>query len=354
MRGVSIFLNEGSEHTWESYLQEMKQIGMTGIFTSLHIPEDDPSVYKARLRALGQLAKKYQLDLVADVSPKSFSYLGCDWDTAGELIAWGVTGLRVDYGMEEKVIADLSHVMKVALNASTITEETIQRIKELGGNLKQMEAWHNYYPRAETGLGLDAFNHKNQWLHQLGVEVMAFIPGEEMLRAPLYERLPTLEKHRYSSCFSAFVELDCNIWIDHVYIGDPGLSNHAIEQFKQYHEQKIFLLGVNFLEENSDLSTMFYQQHTNRIDAARDVIRSQNSRSYASKGNNTVKPMNCLERPRGTVTIDNQLYGRYMGEIQITKVDLPQDERVNVIGYIDETDIPLLDYMEGGASFRFK
>ncbi|WP_152658155.1 DUF871 domain-containing protein [Oceanobacillus sp. CFH 90083] len=354
MYGVSIFLNEGSPEIWESYLQEMSQAGAAGIFTSLHIPEDDPAVYQERLKALGGLAKKYQMELVADVSPKSLSYLGYDWETAAGLIRWGVTGLRVDYGIEEEIIAQLSHVMKVALNASTMTEASIQHMKSLGGNLNQMEAWHNYYPRPETGLDLEGFNKKNQWLHQLGIGVMAFVPGEETLRAPLYERLPTLEKHRYSSSFSAFIELAHNEWVDHIYIGDPGLGAKTMEQLKHYHQDNTFLLEAKPAVENRGLLGLLNSGHTNRMDAARDVIRSQESRGYALPGSQSVEPENTAARPKGSITIDNELYGRYQGEVQITKVDLPADTRVNVLGQIHEKDIQLLDYIGGGTAFRFQ
>ncbi len=40
----------------------------------------------------------------------------------------GITGLRMDYGIAPKEIASVSHKMKVALNASTITKPFLERI----------------------------------------------------------------------------------------------------------------------------------------------------------------------------------------------------------------------------------
>lgn len=353
MIGISVFLNDPNYKQWERYIHQMNASGFKGIFTSLHIPEDDPNVYVECLQKLGALAKNYHMDLVADVSPKSLEYLGYSWKNANELIKWGVTGLRVDYGIDDQTIADLSNQMKVALNASTITEENITSIIRQGGDLANMEAWHNYYPRPETGLGLEDFNQKNQWLKTVGLKVMTFIPGEKALRAPLYERLPTLEKHRKTSTFSSFVEFDHNECVDHIYIGDPGISETSKEQIQQYIHEKVFALRIDVLTKDEELMKLLGTNHTNRLDAARDVIRSVESRSYASKGKAVIKPLGIEARSKGSITIDNSNYGRYQGEIQITKVDLPKDNKVNVIGKIVEEDISILEYMKAGEKFRF-
>ncbi|MFS0749007.1 DUF871 domain-containing protein [Oceanobacillus sp. 1P07AA] len=353
MKGISVFLNDPNYQQWERYIHQMNASGFKGIFTSLHIPEDNPNIYVERLRKLGGIAKTYHMDLVADVSPKSLGYLGYSWENANELIDWGVTGLRVDYGIDDKTIADLSKQMKVALNASTITEESINRIIHHDGDLSNMEAWHNYYPRPETGLGVEDFNQKSQWLKSIGLKVMTFIPGEETLRAPLYERLPTLEKHRKTSTFLAFVEFDHNEWVDHVYVGDTGISETSIDQIQHYINEKAFLLRIDVLTKDEEILQLLNINHNNRMDAARDVIRSVESRGYASKGNTMIKPLGIEARSKGSVTIDNCNYGRYQGELQITKVDLPKDNRVNVIGKIVAEDISILDYMKAGAKFKF-
>lgn len=60
------------------------------------------------------------------------------------------------------------------------------------------------------------------------------------------------------------------------------------------------------------------------------------------------------ERKTGSITIDNQLYGRYQGEIQIVKKDLCADTKVNVVGHVIETDLPLLSLIHGGDAFQIK
>ncbi|MFC7366714.1 MULTISPECIES: DUF871 domain-containing protein [Bhargavaea] len=352
MLGISVYLNQASDESLEAYIRKMRTAGFRGIFTSLHIPEDDPGQYAGRLRSLGTLASNYKMELTADISPASLGHLGLTFKTADRLLDWGVTGLRVDYGISEEETAALSHRMTVALNASTLTEESIGRLKQCGLRLSATEAWHNFYPRPETGLGMDDFTERNQWLRSEGLKVMAFVPGDGERRGPLYKGLPTLEEHRERTSFSAYLDLLNSGCVDHIYIGDPSMSERSLEQFSS-HSEGVFLLDAvpAFPEASAFLPGT---SHTNRPDAARDVIRSAESRMYGNAGDRPVRPANAADRPFGSVTVDNSLYGRYQGELQITKRDLHADDKVNVIGRVIGDDLPVLRHIKGGEAFRIR
>lgn len=62
--------------------------------------------------------------------------------------------------------------------------------------------------------------------------------------------------------------------------------------------------------------------------------------------------MNTISRKRGSITIDNELYGRYAGEMQIVINDLPEDRKVNVVGMVMEEDVSLLSYIGAGKNFQ--
>ena len=72
---------------------------------------------------------------------------------------------------------------------------------------------------------------------------------------------------------------------------------------------------------------------TCRPDSPQGMVRFQESRAYAKAGP-PAEPAGCGVRLRGSVTMDNRLYGRYSGEIQLVRQDLPADGRVNVIGRV--------------------
>ncbi|PKR84751.1 DUF871 domain-containing protein [Heyndrickxia camelliae] len=353
MLGLSVYLSEPIENQRE-YILKVAEKGFRSIFTSLHIPEDNPSVYEERLKELGRIAKSKGLELVADISPKSMDYLGYTWDSAPELLDWGLTGLRVDYGIKEEDIAALSKKMKVALNASTITQKSLARLKSFGLKIDAVEAWHNYYPRPETGLDRKEFRKKNQWLKSEGIKTMAFIPGDKKLRGPLYMGLPTLEDHRYQSPFSAFYDFIINEEIDKVLVGDFELSEKSLDQFQKYNEEGYLLLRAKAYTVDKKILQFLESVQTNRWDSARDCIRSMESREYGLVGTESLDPFNTIEREIGSITIDNLHYGRYKGEIQITKRHLKADEKVNVIGKIIPEDLLLLPLIKGGTNFKIQ
>lgn len=354
MLGISVYLGNDLNEEFELYLKKVREIGFTSIFTSLHIPEEDPQLYKGRLQRLGAAAKKYNMELMADISPKSLGHLGFTWENAEGLLEWGLTGLRVDYGISESAIVRLSKKMKVALNASTLSKDGLEKMKQAGLRTESVEAWHNFYPRPETGLDRDEFRKVNEWLKQEGLTVMAFIPGDGSLRGPLYERLPTLEDHRTISPFSAFLDLIENGSVDKVLVGDLTLTEETLEQFASYQQGFFLLRAEQVIHDKSLLEIMGAVVQTNRLDAARDCIRSMESREYGLIGTRSLKAANTVKRPLGAITVDNEKYERYQGEIQIAKRDLPADEKVNVIGRIKEDDRLLLQYICGGSKFQIK
>ena len=117
-------------------------------------------------------------------------------------------------------------------------------------------------------------------------------------------------------------------YVDAVYIGDPKISERTMAQFGYYHQTNQFLLEV--APSKSRYLKRILGTHTNRLDAARDVLRSELSRTsemFRKDEIATIESEQTEARPVGTVTIDNEKYGRYMGEIQVTLVDLPKDEK---------------------------
>jgi uncharacterized protein len=349
MLGISIYLKEELVEQNGQWIKKASENGMKSIFTSLHIPEDNPATYKVLLRELGSLAKEFKLELLADVSPASLGHLGLDFSKLDELIAWGLSGIRVDYGFTANEIVLLSNKMKIGINASTVSDLELREWIKKGLNVENVEAWHNFYPRPETGLDEEFLKERNLYFRKIGITTMAFIPGDGQLRAPVHQGLPTLEKHRGISPVVAAAELLSSCFTDKVLIGDHTVSDETLESLKMLAEGIVPLRVQLLRHEDRDI---LQKIHTNRMDPARDVIRSVESRSYAQFGNAEIQPKNQLDRRIGAVTIDNHLYGRYAGEIQIAINHLPQDDNVNVLGFIIKEDLPLLAHIKAGTKFQ--
>lgn len=347
MLGFSVFLGEDLTPDTQAYIKNMKDQGFTGMFTSLHIPEDDATKYATRLTDLGKLAKELELNLMVDISTKALNSIGLDVQTdLLEIKKMGITGLRMDYGIPMETIATISNELTVGLNASTLTENDVERLKKHHANFEQMELWHNYYPRPETGLAREHFIKKNNWLHDLGFSVVAFIPGDEQLRGPLFKHLPTLEEHRTAHPLAAAIDLLDECQVDAVYVGDPCLSHDTRQQFLSYFTQTTMSLMVTETIETH--AQLFIGTHTNRIDDARDVIRSQEARF---KEIPLIEPENTTTRSLGSVTLDNTNYARYMGELQLCKTSLPADPKVNVVATIIPEHRDLINYIKPGQHF---
>ena len=189
-------------------------------------------------------------------------------------------------------------------------------------------------------------HEKNKWLHKYDLNTAAFIAGNGKLRGPIFAGLPTLEKQRYENPLAAILELkryDC----DYIFVGDPQLTRDAIETIINYEKENAITLHLD-----TDIPELFENEWHNRPDVARDVVRLQESREKRLLP--TEPQDNIYARPKGSVTIDNNLYQRYEGEIQITKRDLPCDQKVNVLGQVKTYDLALLDYISSNTRVIFR
>lgn len=351
MTGISVYLSRESQEFNQRWIEKAAKNGFSSIFTSLHIPEEDPSYYKELLLELGNQAKDNNMDLIVDISPDSFQHIGLGERDVEQLSGWGVTGIRVDYGFNGEEIVDLSSRLKVFLNASTLTTNFLQELIRLGLNNENTIAAHNFYPRPETGLSRKYLIEKNRLLKQYDIKTLVFVPGDGRKRQPLYQGLPTLEEHRYGNPVNAYLDLTENCLTDFVYIGDPSLTDRTLANFKLLSEG---VIPLRFKKINEPAFDDFYNylegKKSNRLDPARDVIRIEGSR-VALHDKGMLNPKNTVRRLKGAITIDNEEYGRYAGEIHIALKDLDEDPKVNVIGHIVQADLPLLDYIRGGTTF---
>ncbi len=346
MLGFSIYLNRDLTADDYNYLLAMRNAGLTTIFTSLHIPEDDPKIVVRRLTELTKWCKNLETAVIADVSESGMARLGLSLENEEQIEGLGLTGLRIDDGVSPATISKLSQKMPIALNASTVNEDDLTALREHGANFENLQAWHNFYPRPETGLDSNWLKEKNDWLHHMNLETMAFVAGDAVLRGPIHAGLPTLEKQRGENPLAAMLELK-HMGCDHIFIGDASLSPQMIDSFKNYTKKKIITLHVK-----EKLPQLFQYEWHNRPDVARDLVRLNEGRSRQLFD---VTPQeSSRSRTKGTITCDNTKYLRYQGELQITKRNLPADKKVNVLGHVTAFDLPLLDQIGSGQKIIFK
>lgn len=312
----------------------------TFYFTSFHIAEEFNDGFKDKAVSILKLLKQHDKKIIADISPRGLSNLGYD-DMKSFVNDFDVDYVRLDYGFDNDEIIEISEYCNIAINASTFDTELVRQLKN------KALAIHNFYPREDTGLDREFFNLKNSQLKQYGIDIAAFITGDELLRGPLYNGLPTLEDCRNKLPYIQYLTLVKDV--DLLIVSDMGLSDHQHELISSTDKDSIIRVPAVL---DNDYDYLYDMVLTNRVDSPSWLVRILESREYATAGK-TIEPFNCTYRHKGSITIDNKNYLRYSGEIQIMKKDFDADERVNIIGHIREEYLEVLDYIKAGNSFMF-
>jgi len=340
--GYSVYLS--NYHEIKAQLVQLYEPG-SYIFTSFHMSEEMDSSYKERMKSMCHELKEIGYNIIGDVSKKTLKRFNCKslWEFADMM---GISALRIDYGFSEAETIAIGKRIPVCVNASTMDEKSAAKIMK---EVKLVYGIHNFYPRPETGLDQEYFAETNKKLRELGMKVIAFIPGEVFHRGPLFESLPTLEKHRKISPFAAYVDLKNTYAMAGICVGDGIIGQYDAERIKVFEKEKVLEIPVTL---EASYKTLYEKTFTIRLDSPRWVKRLSESREYSCFGKD-IWPENCAVRCAGSITMDNTRYLRYSGEIQILIEDLPADEKVNVIGRVDRNYELLLMNIKNGQRIRF-
>lgn len=322
------------------YLEKAAALGIREVFTSLHIPEADSSVYKEAEEILLK-ARQLGMAVTADISKSYMDRI--------DIKKYDIYALRLDFGFTAEEIADLSRraAFRIQINASTVSDKYLEALIQNKAELNNMEVCHNYYPRRDTGMAYSLFIQRNKCFAEHGMKIAAFIPLKNERRGPLHEGLPTLECHRDIRPLISAQHL-LHSGVDTVYIGDAFASGEDMNSISAI-SKSIYKIPLRLFEPGLAEAQILSGVHTNRTDPGEYVIRSQEARL---KKQGRISPNNTVKRKRYCVTIDNEGYLRYEGELQILKREFLADDRVNVVGDASEAEL-LIDMIEPGEAFEF-
>ncbi|MDR3128382.1 MAG: MupG family TIM beta-alpha barrel fold protein [Bifidobacteriaceae bacterium] len=337
MLGISVYFKDFDE----LYIQQALKIGVTDVFTSLHIPEEDLTNFKNKFLLLNNLCKKYKVNLVPDISPIVYQKLGVKNNDNSIFQKLKIRKLRLDFGFNEiDFIKQNQKNFDFVLNASTINYELIQQIRNSKINFKQLTFMHNFYPKVNTGLSKGGLIKKNQLLADYNIKTSAFVPGDLLKRFPFYTGLPTLEKHRGANPFVAAVELLKTTNTYGVLIGDSKAQIQTIKYINHYLQKQIITLPTNLERDYQFLSGKIFKL---RNDTPDNILRLISSRK--------TRPINkTINRPIGTITEENKLAGRYSGELEIAKQNLNFSPTANYVGCVLPEYLPLLNLIDENNS----
>lgn len=356
--GVSIYLND--KFTLDNnmrYVKLAKENGIERVFTSFNLPEINYEEKLKEIKDLIEYIKSLNMQITVDISPKTLNIIGSTYDNLSEFNKYGFSCLRLDYGFTPDEIAIMTkneYGIAIELNASTIKKEFIEDLINKGADINDLRTCHNFYPKPYTGLSYSFFENQTKMIKEYGLRVAAFIPSQKGKRGPIFEGLPTIEDHRYKRPDIAAKYFVYSGLIDDIYFGDAYASDDEIKSVTSINK-KVIELDVVINGDLSDLerNIIFNTTHTNRPDASEYLIRSEESR-ICFKDTSEIQAHDCIERKKYSVTIDNNSFKRYSGELNICKLDMPKDNRVNVVGYIPYDEHILVDLIKPGTKFCFK
>ena len=339
--GASVYvgLNEYPLEENLKYLDILKELGVSHVFISSHIPEMNEA-FLDELKTVLKYATSIGIKMIVDVNKNAFLELKEDLANA--------YAIRLDYGFSLSDIKELYEEGKfvLELNASTITLNKLEEMKSLGIDLSKIRLSHNFYPKKYTGLDRETVKEKNKLFKELGINIAIYIPSSNMKRPPMYDGLPTIEAHRYLDLDSILSEVD-SLYCDEVIFGDSYASREELLQAINFDYSEVILhlrLNSDVTKEEKELIDML---HVNRTDANSYFVRS------SIRSNNQIKPKNTTTRHIMDVTIDNIGMKRYMGEVCIVLKDIESDSRVNVIGKVVSSP-DIVREIKPGRKFRFK
>ena len=341
MLGISVYFQD-LDYT---YLEEAAKRGATYVFTSLHIPEEDYSTLPEKLPVFLETCKTLGLQVVPDVSPVTFEKLGIEKNDYVKLKELGFQSLRLDYGFDDfDTLQVLLKDFDLMLNASVVDREYLNNAQQAGIDLTRITLTHNFYPHTQTGLQEVYFAQRNAAFLDFNMSIQAFVCGDDLHRYPIYEGLPTLEKHRQVHPYVAAVELMHDFGIKDIMIGDSKAKIETLAYIQAYMTNKTMHIKACF---EPGYESFYEEEYHVRKDLAENVVRITTPRIP------DVPVYHNVYRRAGSITMDNRLFGRYGGEVQLLKKDFDMDARVNVIGFIHPDYVELLQYIDSDTIIKF-
>ncbi len=321
-KGVSVYVGlvEYNQEDNIKYLKQAKKLGYNLVFSSAHISEAVSET--SHLQAIINTTNELGMHLVLDVSKPMFS----SFKKPNNVYCY-----RLDYGFSDEDIVSMTNQLDsyIELNASTITINHLNKLISMGANKNHIRMSFNFYPKRHTGHDIEFVKRVTTFCKIQGIAVSAYVPSKSGLRPPMYEGLPTVESHRLMPLALAIEELKV-AGVGGIIFGD---SYASLKELKQLDDAccDAVLLPIKVYDGFNDLA-LFNEPYAIRIDKNSELLRVSSTRTI-----HRIEPFHTVDRKPMDVTIDNSMFLRYAGELNIVLKNLEADKRVNVIGQVEAT-----------------
>ncbi len=359
--GLSVYPQFNSIDEIKLQLKQASDLGYSRVFTSLQLSNlgfQNSDFQLEDYQEITNYAHQLNFKIHADINREIFEEIGATVDNMKKLKDLGVDVLRLDFGFSEEETVQLSlNKLDIIIEDNPISDESVYKRARLileKGNPQQYRFCHNFFPHNDTGLDFDETEVLSQEFIEMGYSVGIFITSQSSPHSlsKYSNGVCTIEDQRYLPPHIAFEELRNTDAYDIIMFGDSYPSYRDLKSvadcFMNPYCSIDAWLDEDLDENQRDLITNIL--HKNRLDVASTLIRSTSTRKKVK-----VSAQNCINRPFGTITLDNENAERYEGELQITLRDLAPSTLANCVGMVKPSCQRLLKQVKySGISFKIK
>lgn len=375
--GISIYPDFDNKEKIKQQLDYVKTLGYKIVFTSMQLGdlgfENTEVGLNDDFYFLFEYCHEIGMEIHADINDRMLFHLGAQIDNLKAISDLHIKVLRLDGGFTDHEVAVMTHNaygIKIEENASMLQfpKRRIETIVE-EGCINNYYACHNFFPLNETGLSYQDALNSARLFKSYGIQVGIFIGSlySSCELNAIGRGIVTIEDHRYKPSHIQAMELFVHDEYDYVIFGDthPSLAelkkvsevakNDTLEVIKnKYSIERVEeeLDGIYCVELpvwlNKNIDEKLKKQLTSmvfvaRSDQPKDLIRATQSRGISDIGVD-----NPIQRFPLSITLNNCLSNRYMGELQIVLENLPAVDYVNVIGQVKPYARQLLEEIKYG------
>lgn len=360
MLGISIYPYKEKQAETFAYIDLAAKYGFARVFTNLlMIEKGQEGVVIDSLKTTIQHARRYEMEVIVDLNPAVFDQLKISYHDLSFFKEMGATGIRLDStfdGLVESLITFDQTDLDLEVNISNDTYY-LENILSYQPNRKRIIGCHNFYPQRFTGLDYDYFINCSEKYKKLGIRTAAFVNSHDADHGPhpYTDGLCTLEAHRDLPIALQAKHFIATGLVDDIIVANAFASEKELKALSQLLTNQIqfdvvFSEGTTALEKEIVLG----HQHFNRGDINSYSIRSTfvklNYQTSDLPANNTKELIEL-----GDITIGNNLFGQYKGELNIVKQTMPnQKGEKNQVAKIVTEELFLLPYVKPWTKFQFR
>ncbi len=358
MLGISIYPEKEKTKETLDYISLAAKYGFKRIFTCLLSVNDSKANIKKEFKKIISHARKLNMEVILDIAPRVFKDLGISYDDLGFFAELEATGIRLDEGFDGLKEAQMTYNkydLDIEINMSSGTKY-VDNILSFNPNKKKLIGCHNFYPMQYSGLSLEHFTKTSLQYKELGIRSAAFVSSNSADHGPwpvMDKGLCTLEMHRGLPITTQVKHHLMMQLVDDIIIANAFASE---EELKAISEIKEPTFDIEWVSKPTKIEKdiVLNEPHVNRGDLSEYLIRSTQSRIKYK--NEQFKPKNNLEKiEKGYITIGNDNFGQYKGELHLVKKDhIDENKRKNIVAKIVDHELFLLDYLKPWSVFKIK